>query len=174
MWYTNDVASTALTHGLLPARTNNKCGDSNDTHMANKTAGKAKATKATLNAKEFNESLTPLAEFVNGKTHKVGEERLLNEKQITDQECFAWILNIGKSLPALMKTIKAAAQQAKAEGDGKLIKGVTSVIASKKKSKAPKINVSKVRKVALAEMKTVRNIVTASSILTPYIKGKTK
>ena len=73
-----------------------------------------------------------------------------------------------------MKTIKAAAQQAMAEGDGKLIKGVTSVIAAKKKSKVPKINVSKVRKVALAEMKTVRNIVTAAAILTPYIKADKK
>lgn len=144
------------------------------TSMAKKTDGKAKATKATLNAKQFSETLTPLAEFVNGKTHKVGEERLLNEKQITDEECFKWVLNIGKVLPSLMKTIKQAATQAKNEGDGKLIKGVTSVIASKKKSKAPKINVAKVRKVALAEMKTVRNIVTASAILTPYIKGETK
>jgi hypothetical protein len=111
---------------------------------------------------------------VNAKTHKVGEERLLNEKQITDEECFAWVLNIGKVLPTLLKAVKAAAAQAKAEGDGKLIKGVTSVITSKKKSKAPKINVSKVRKVALAEMKTVRNIITASAILTPYIKAVSK
>jgi hypothetical protein len=172
--YYKDVASTALPHGLLPARTNTKCGDSNDTHMKNKTARKSTAKKSTLNAKEFGQSLTPLAEFVNAKTHKVGEERLLNEKQITDEECFAWVLNIGKVLPTLLKAVKAAAAQAKAEGDGKLIKGVTSVITSKKKSKAPKINVSKVRKVALAEMKTVRNIITASAILTPYIKAVSK
>jgi len=142
--------------------------------MKKKTVGKSKATKATLTAKQFGETLTPLAEFVGGKTHKVGQERLLNEKVITDEECFAWVLNIGKTLPELLKTIKAAANQAKAEGDGKLIKGVTSVIAAKKKSKAPKINVSKVRKAALAEMKTVRNIVTAAAILTPYIKADSK
>lgn len=134
----------------------------------------AKQKLKPLTPKEFADTLTPLTKFVEVKTKKVGEERLLDETKITDDECVSWILNLSKSLPALMRTVKAAAAQAVAEGDGKLIKGVTSVITAKKKSKAPKINVSKIRKAALADMKTVRNLTTASKILTPYIKASKK
>ena len=128
----------------------------------------------SLTPKQFAETLTPLTKFVSEKTKRVGEERLLDETKISDEECFAWILNIGKSLPAILRTVKAAAAQAKSEGDGKLIKGVTSVITAKKKTKAPKINTAKIRKAAIAEMKTVRNITTAAAILTPYIKADKK
>lgn len=134
----------------------------------------AKKKLKPLTPKQFAETLTPLKNFVSERTKKVGEERLLDETKISDEECFAWMLNIGKSLPALLRTVKAAAAQAKSEGDGKLIKGVTSVITQKKKSKAPKINTAKIRKAAIAEMKTVRNISTAAAILTPYIKGGKK
>ena len=151
----------------MPARTNNKCGDGNETHMKKKLK-----SLVIVNEQQFTNALTPMMSIVKSVKNK--KSGLIDRKQVTDALVMKWLTEDGKALTAVIKAMANAKKVALKSGDveRKTLSGVSKLVGGKVEK--AKINFNALRKITIAQMKRVANINSVKALFAPHIKAKAK